>query len=102
MAENPAPQTRPAPRISRGTVIFLVIVVILSAAAAAAAYITVRNLVESWDMTQLPGVKISNSSSPGTIAGTAVPTSVLQVPSGPAALPWDGTSRVTILVMGLD
>lgn len=69
------------------------------------AFVTIRDITKSVTAFDLPGVAISSNGEP-EIAG--VPES--ELPSGeisPATddtdlAPWDGASRVTILVMGLD
>lgn len=69
------------------------------------AFIVVRNLVASWTLTDLPGAPQGSSNSaatvPAEINGTPM-TEPLQSVDGPEAQPWDGVSRVNILVMGLD
>jgi len=61
----------------------------------------VFNLVKSWSLTSLPGAPVASSS--GVAAQTtAVPTAGLQSSSGSSSKPWDGKSRVNILLLGLD
>jgi len=67
----------------------------------------VRNLVSSWEMTKLPGVPQANASTTEELLELAASGDMpmdkpLQSAEGPEAEPWDGVSRVTILVMGLD
>jgi LCP family protein required for cell wall assembly len=72
-----------------------------------AAYLTfvaVRDFVMSWELTSLPGVSISRENTPtpdasGVVSDAQTP---LQPVGGPTPEPWDGASRVTVLVMGLD
>jgi LCP family protein required for cell wall assembly len=73
-------------------------------------YNTVKGLVTTWEITSLPGLAIKEPTptpEPGQ-ENTAVEEGnppVAESASGPALLapdPWDGASRVTILVMGLD
>ena len=67
---------------------------------AVVAFNIVRNLVGSWTITSgLPG--ISNSENIATPSGTEAVVA-LQPVGAPTPKPWDGKSRVTILVMGLD
>ncbi len=75
-------------------------------AAAVTAYLTfiiVRDLVTSWELTSLPGISIKASDvtpdAPGVISDAQTP---LQVVGVPTPEPWDGASRVSVLVMGLD
>ncbi len=57
----------------------------------------------SFNLAKIPGLPVINnpSSSPNQ-DGTPAPTPLPTASSGPAPVPWDGASRVTILVMGLD
>lgn len=78
-------------------------------AAALTAYLTfvaVRDLVVSWEITDLPGISIKETTPPvdGSEAGAVTdPQTPLQpADTGPEPVPWDGASRVTLLVMGLD
>lgn len=64
-------------------------------------FASVRDFVTSWQLTNLPGVNIPVSSS-GASTGITDPQAPLQPVSGPTPAPWDGASRVTILVVGLD
>jgi hypothetical protein len=85
------------------------LIVFLTAAAVIAyiAYAQSHDFWVSYDVTGLPGFAIQNHPTPtasaegaGTPAPAALPTTAPS--SGPAALPWDRASRVTVLVMGLD
>lgn len=88
--------------LTLGLLIAFVVVAIISAVLA---YNVVLNLVKGWKMTDLPGAPQA-----GTAAAIKTPvmpkgaTAVapLQASNGPTPQPWDGKSRVTILVMGLD
>ncbi|NMB90727.1 MAG: LCP family protein [Chloroflexi bacterium] len=71
----------------------------------ALAFIVVRNLVNSWTMTDLPGAPQGSGAatvSPDQIDISGLPETPLQEAAGPTPVPWDGASRVNILVMGLD
>jgi LCP family protein required for cell wall assembly len=77
-------------------------------AAGSTAYLTfaaVRDTVASWNSPELPGVAVSPAEEEDEILpedlGEAAEVP-LQPDSGPPAKPWDGTSRATMLVMGLD
>jgi LCP family protein required for cell wall assembly len=70
-------------------------------------YQTILGLVSTWDITSLPGLAIRTPTptpEPGSEA--EVPSEPVQVepsaPTGPTPEPWDGASRVTLLLMGLD
>ncbi len=67
-------------------------------------FISVRDFVTSWELTGLPGVTIREPTptadpSTGVISNPQTP---LQPAGGPEPPAWDGASRVTMLVMGLD
>ena len=66
-------------------------------------YIAVRDFVTSWELTSLPGVALKDATSTpdefGIISDVNTP---LQPVGGPTPESWDGASRVTVLVMGLD
>jgi len=69
-------------------------------------FIVVRNLVNSWTMTELPGAPeagagISESPLEQLESGGPVTDNPLQE-AGPTPQPWDGASRVNVLVVGLD
>jgi LCP family protein required for cell wall assembly len=74
-------------------------------------FIFLRGFVACWRLTALPGVAPSTcagqTTTPGTtnpegtpVAGEATPT--ISAPQVELPPPWDGASRVTILVIGLD
>ena len=93
-------------RLSLGLLIgFTVLAIVV----AVGGFYLIRNLVDSWNMTPLPGAPDTSSSNPvpvspattGTPNAAQAVTPMQQMP-GPTAVPWDGASRVTILVMGLD
>ncbi len=64
-------------------------------------FLTVRGFVTSWNFTDLPGVSIDANATATPELGTDI-NAPLQPLSGPTPQPWDGASRVSILVMGLD
>ncbi len=91
-------------RLTLGLLIAFGIVAIITAIVA---FSVVRNLVSSWKMTDLPGAPQESSASTEDLlemasSGDLPLDQPLQPADGPEAEPWDGTSRVTILVMGLD
>jgi LCP family protein required for cell wall assembly len=86
-------------------ILLLVIAVLL----AFFTYNTVRDLVVSWEITALPGLAISKPTptlEPGAevvlVEGEGVPGEESLQPVGPVPDPWDGASRVTVLILGLD
>ncbi len=70
--------------------------------AAYVAYTKSFDFFLSFDVAQLPGIAIINTQQASYIDGTPISTPLPTMDSGPAPMPWDGASRVTILVMGLD
>jgi len=71
-------------------------------ATAVIAFIVVRNFVKSWSMTNLPGLpQMAGDPLKMTFEGTEY-VQPLQAAAGPTPQAWDGASRVTVLVMGLD
>ena len=71
--------------------------------AAYVAYTKSQDFFLSFNVAQIPGLAIQGNTAPqqgndGTPASTPLPT----LSAGPVPQPWDGASRVTILVMGLD
>ncbi len=69
-------------------------------------FVTVRDFILSWSLTSLPGVAVSQGGAPVVTPGgppvVADAQTPLQPVGGPTPMPWDGASRVTVLVMGLD
>lgn len=75
--------------------------VLLALAAGVLAYRFTRELVATWDITSLPGISIQRDPTNTPGEGTD-PTREPQTVAGPTPQPWDGASRVSVLVMGLD
>jgi polyisoprenyl-teichoic acid--peptidoglycan teichoic acid transferase len=92
---------------NRVTLIVLVVFIIAAVSTAVVALFWVRNFFAS---------QASTNNNTGRLAGNSqesnplqnidknvhVPSGPLQSNSGPTPAPWDGSSRITILVMGLD
>ena len=74
---------------------FIVIAIIV----AIAAFLTVRQMVTGWSISSLPGEPVPIETSKAPQEGTDVPTLIEE---GPAAKPWDGKKRISILFLGLD
>ena len=96
--------SRRTARPDKTSMIVLGIFVVLAVATAITGFIVVRNLVSTWNLTggssNLPGVAVST---PNSGSSTAVASNQpLQSDTGPTPVPWDGKSRVNILLMGLD
>ncbi len=78
------------------TRVLLGIFVVVGIATAIVAFIAVRYVVATQSMIDIPGDPVISSAA-GTAAG-----SQLQPGTGPTPRPWDGISRVNLLIMGLD
>lgn len=90
------------PNIHRLTIILVVALIVVGTATAVLAFNVVRGYVSTWKLSpDIPGAPLPANNSDSANA-TVEPDVPLQAPGGPAAKPWDGTSRVTLLVMGLD
>lgn len=78
--------------------------VILAGLTAFLTYTKVRDFVSTWNITDLPGIVVKPGAQPTEISSE--PGQVNEPPPavaiGPEPQPWDGASRVNILVMGLD
>ncbi len=66
------------------------------------AYFAVRDLVAEWNFTDLAGLSIVQSPTRVPGAGPLDSNTPLQPATGPTPQPWDGASRVSVLIMGLD
>ncbi len=87
----------------------MVVFAILAIVTAIVAFNAVRDLVSSWNLTNLPGEPVAAAGKATPLPGTSVPNIAITPPSGalqpdtgPTPQAWDGVSRVTILVVGLD
>ena len=108
---NPTQSTRlKNPAANPLTWFLLVAFLIATVAVAYLTYISVRDFVAEWKLTQGEGIPVSPDdsqpvSTPNAL-GTPAEESEEIIPSvpeaGPEPKPWDGASRVTILLMGLD
>ncbi len=97
--------TRPrqSPRVDRLTLVIAIAFTVVAVITAIVAFKVVGDLVRSWTMTPLDGVSINPQKTVVNPQGTPIAPNVpLQGSVGPTPQPWDGTSRVTVLMMGLD
>jgi polyisoprenyl-teichoic acid--peptidoglycan teichoic acid transferase len=102
---NGTPQ--PKPTGNRKLIWFGVIVGvgIIAIILAYTVYSGVSKFISGWQLTDLPGIVVSSDSTPTPeISGTQSPGALPPAPlnNGPEPVPWDGASRVNVLVMGLD
>jgi polyisoprenyl-teichoic acid--peptidoglycan teichoic acid transferase len=106
-SQSPKKPNKPKRRLDGLTFGLLVAFAILAIATGITAFVLVRNLALSWTSTKLPGAPViaqsdENLPEQGYIPQGTQYTVPLQESEGPTPVPWDGASRVTILVMGLD
>ena len=101
MTQKNTSQPRRRVVFDRLTILLLIVFVILAIVTGVAVFRLVKNTVAGWNITPLEGVSIQSTT---TVNGTPVslPGGALQPEGGPTAEPWDGNSRVTILLMGLN
>ncbi len=90
-------------KFDRTTIIVLGAFAVLAVITAIAAFSIARDLFKSWTATDIEGIPVeaSNGNSNNN-NGPTVPMDQQLQPDGPNPDPWDGKSRVTVLVMGLD
>ncbi len=88
--------------------VYIGLVVLFFIVAGAAAWLTfnyVKDFVAAWNITDLPGIVVNPGAEPTQNSDQDQPEVVAPPPAivvGPEPIPWDGASRVNILVMGLD
>ncbi len=87
---------------SKITLILAAAFVVIAILAAIVAFSLVSNMVKQWNMTTIPGLPDAQPTTVNAQGTPIAPNVPLQAVSGPPAKPWDGSSRVTVLVMGLD
>ena len=90
---------------------------VLAAVVAIVGYFSVRGLVTCWIVTALPGVPPStcgtvvaaadepvliNSEGTPVPGAESLPPPIVAIPEGSLPPAWDGASRITILILGLD
>ncbi len=67
-------------------------------------FVTIRDFVASWKITNLPGITVQDATplpgQEGAAPEAVIPALAPEIGSGPPT--WDGADRVTMLVMGLD
>lgn len=89
-------------KIDNLTLILAALFLVVAVITAIVAFSLVKNFVQSWSMTSVEGINLPQPTKVNA-QGTPIPVNVpLQSSSGPPAQPWDGTSRVTLLLIGLD
>lgn len=93
---------KPRRTIDTLTIVLGVLFIVVGIVTAMVAYNLVSNLVKSWNITNIPDAQFVQSTMVNAEGTPIAPDVPLQTVNGPTAKPWDGASRVTILIMGLD
>ena len=88
------------------TIILLIAFLVMSIITAVAVFNLAKNIISTWSMTNLAGLPVppkgGNSAGAANSTPVPMPEGALQPVGGPTAEPWDGVSRITVLLMGLD
>lgn len=104
----PAKRRQPgAPKMDKLTVGLLAAFIVLAIAAGITAFVVVRNFFLSAPLNEGGSPIFQNSQQGSDLPEGYVPQGTqyvapLQSAGGPTPIPWDGASRVNVLVMGLD
>jgi polyisoprenyl-teichoic acid--peptidoglycan teichoic acid transferase len=85
--------------MDRITRVILIVFILLSVVSAFLAYNFVRNFTSSMTILNLPGAPVADQSQTGVNGSTPAPQAKLEQST---AEPWNGVSRVTLLLMGVD
>jgi polyisoprenyl-teichoic acid--peptidoglycan teichoic acid transferase len=107
MSDTTMKAAQPSNRISAGKILIVIFFIIAAVVIGIFSYRFVRSLVNTWTLTDLPGLQINPAAAttptPGPDGAPAVVSgSNNSVPAAPTPEPWDGASRVSLLIMGLD
>ncbi len=103
MANRRLPMVKKRSKFDRTTIIVLGIFAVLAVITAVVAFSVARDIFKSWTTTGLEGVPVEASTgTSNNNTGPTIPLDKQLQTDGPAPDPWDGKSRVTVLVMGLD
>jgi len=89
--------------VDRLTLIVLGVFSVLAVITGIVVFSTARNIFKSWTATNIEGVPVSVSNgNPSSVDIPNIPSDQQLQSEGPEPDPWDGKTRVTVLVMGLD
>ena len=104
MNQNQEQSSKNKPQPGSGLKIALLAIFILAAGITAyLTYISVRDFVSTWEMTNLPGISVRDATPTPQPGSTSVPVyQQSAIAEAPTPEPWDGAKRVTVLTMGLD
>lgn len=99
-------QDQPTRKLDKTNIIILVVFVILSIFSAIFVFRLAKNIISTWTITNLEGLPVISSGSEVAPVENGEIDSLSNNPSVPIDTelpePWDGVSRVTVLIMGLD
>lgn len=107
MEQKERKQKRPIV-FDKTTAITLAVFLILAILAGIAVFRVSQNIIATWTMTNLEGIPVppkgtGDANDPQVNATEDnQPDKPIQINAGPTPEPWDGVSRITILLMGLD
>jgi len=106
MKQKEKKQKRPIV-LDKTAVIILIVFLILSIGTGIGVFVLTKNIVSTWTMTNLEGIAVPPKSSDDpqvseTETASSTNTDPIQINPEIAPEPWDGVSRVTVLLMGLD
>jgi LCP family protein required for cell wall assembly len=102
MARNQSQYVKTKKRSDRLTLVLFGAYGIFAVVTAVVAFMVISNMVASNTSIDLPGAPVASSGEIKIPEGTEFVQPLQSSNSGPEAKPWDGASRVTILIMGLD
>ena len=108
MNQNNKNETRPTStfRLDKTNIIILSVFVILSVVAAFLVFNLARNIVSTWTITNLEGLPVTVKGTPNAPIDNSETDPLTELAIDPIDVdlpdPWDGVSRVTVLLMGLD
>ena len=102
MARTQPRMAKPRGRMDTLAWILAGLFIIIAIFAAIVAFNLVSSLAKNLNVLQVPGLDLTKATTVNAEGTPIAPDVPLQPVAGPPAQPWDGTSRVTILIMGLD
>jgi LCP family protein required for cell wall assembly len=93
-------------RLDRTNIIILVVFVVLSIVSAFLVFNLAKNIISTWTMTNLEGLPVTTQGTKAAPNNNEETDPLTELAINPIDIelpePWDGVSRVTVLLMGLD
>jgi LCP family protein required for cell wall assembly len=102
--QQSSPEVDPTSKTNWVLIGLVLVFVVIAGVLAYLTYTNVRDFIATWNLTDLPGIVVNPGADP-TQNSPGINQSSEDIPSiviGPEPIPWDGVSRVNVLVMGLD